>query len=81
MSKIVTKFKTVSPDRYDAFNELYQKDENIMPCELYVDKTTGTIYFIEQERKSIRGMRRELSIFDDYCSGDIENPFENFKKI
>ena len=47
MSKIVTKFKTVSPDRYNAFEELYQQDENIMPCELYVDKTTGTIYFIE----------------------------------
>ena len=47
MSRIVTKFKTVSPDRYDAFQELYQQDENIMPCELYVDKTTGTIYFIE----------------------------------
>jgi hypothetical protein len=47
MSRIVTKFKTVSPDRHDAFEELYQQDENIMPCELYVDKTTGTIYFIE----------------------------------
>ena len=71
MSRIVTKFKTVSPDRYDAFQELYQQDENIMPCELYVDKTTGTIYFIEQERKPTRGIRRELSIFDDYCGGDI----------
>ena len=72
MSRIVTKFKTVSPDRYDAFQELYQQDENIMPCELYVDKTTGTIYFIEQERKLIRGARRKLSILDDYCGGDIE---------
>ena len=81
MSRIVTKFKTVSPDRYDAFQELYQQDENIIPCELYVDKTTGTIYFIEQERKPIRGIRRKLSIFDDYCGGDIENSFENLKKI
>ena len=76
MSRIVTKFKTVSPDRYDAFQELYQQDENIMPCELYVDKTTGTIYFIEQERKTIRGHRRELSLFDDYCGEDIENSID-----
>ena len=76
MSRIVTKFKTVSPDRYDAFQELYQQDENIMPCELYVDKTTGTIYFIEQERKPTRGYRRKLSLFEDYCSGDIENSID-----
>ena len=76
MSRIVTKFKTVSPDRYDAFQELYQQDENIMPCELYVDKTTGTIYFIEQERKPIRGYRRELFLFEDYCGGDIENSID-----
>lgn len=71
MKNIVTKFKTVSPDRYDDFQKLYQQDENIMPCELYVDKTTGTIYFIEQERESFRGIRKELSILDDYCSRDI----------
>lgn len=76
MTRIVTKFKIVSPDRYDAFNELYQQDENIIPCELYVDKTTGTIYFIEQERKSFRGQRRKLSLFEDYCSGDIENSID-----
>lgn len=73
MKNIVTKFKTVSPDRYDDFQKLYQQDENIMPCELYVDKTTGTIYFIEQEREPFRG----ISILD----GDIENSFENLKKI
>ena len=71
MKNIVTKFKTVSPDRYDDFQKLYQQDENIMPCELYVDKTTGTIYFIEQERESFLGMRKKLSILDDYCSRDI----------
>ena len=76
MARIVTKFKTVSPDRYDAFKELYQQNENIMPCELYVDKTTGTIYFIEQERESFRGMRRKLSLFEDYCGGDIENSID-----
>ena len=76
MSRIVTKFKTVSPDRYNAFQELYQQDENIIPCELYVDKTTGTIYFIEQERKSFRGQRRKLSLFEDYCGGDIENSID-----
>ena len=78
MSRIVTKFKTVSPDRYDAFQELYQQDENIMPCELYVDKTTGTIYFIEQERNPMWGSRRELFILDDYRDEDIKNHLETF---
>lgn len=47
MSKIVTKFVSVTQDRFDAFYDKYVEDENIMPCSLYVDKTTGTIYFIE----------------------------------
>ena len=29
MSRIVTKFKTVKPDR---FIEMYEENENIMPC-------------------------------------------------
>ena len=78
MSNIVTKFRTVSPDRYDAFEKLYQQDENIKPCELYVDKTTGTIYFIEQERNPMWGSRRELFILDDYRDEDIKNHLETF---
>lgn len=76
MNKKVTTFKTVKPDSYDRFVEIYEENENIMPCQLYVDSTTGSIYFIEQERKPLRGYRRKLSLFEDYCSGDIENSID-----
>ena len=76
MNRIVTTFKTVKPDSYDRFVEIYEENENIMPCQLYVDSTTGSIYFIEQERKPLRGQRRELSLFEDYCSGSIENSID-----
>lgn len=76
MNRIVTTFKTVKPDSYDTFVEIYEENENIMPCQLYVDSTTGSIYFIEQERKPLRGQRRELSLFEDYCSGSIENSID-----
>lgn len=76
MNRIVTTFKTVKPDSYDRFVEIYEENENIMPCQLYVDSTTGSIYFIEQERKPLRGQRRELSLFEDYCSGGIENSID-----
>lgn len=72
----VTTFKTVKPDSYDTFVKIYEENENIMPCQLYVDSTTGSIYFIEQERKPLRGKRRELSLFEDYCSGSIENSID-----
>ena len=72
----VTTFKTVKPDSYDTFVKIYEENENIMPCQLYVDSTTGSIYFIEQERKPLRGQRRELSLFEDYCSGSIENSID-----
>ena len=32
MSRIVTTFKTVKPDSYNKFIEMYEKNENIMPC-------------------------------------------------
>lgn len=76
MNRIVTTFKTVKPDSYDTFVKIYEENENIMPCQLYVDSTTGSIYFIEQERKPLRGQRRELSLFEDYCSGSIENSID-----
>ena len=76
MNRIVTTFKTVKPDSYDRFIEIYEENENIMPCQLYVDSTTGSIYFIEQERKPLRGQRRELSLFEDYCGGGIENSID-----
>ena len=76
MNRVVTTFKTVKPDSYDRFVEIYEENENIMPCQLYVDSTTGSIYFIEQERKPLRGQRRELSLFEDYCSGSIENSID-----
>ena len=76
MNRIVTTFKTVKPESYDRFVEIYEENENIMPCQLYVDSTSGSIYFIEQERKPLRGQRRKLSIFDDYCGGDIENSID-----
>lgn len=72
----VTTFKTVKSDSYDTFVKIYEENENIMPCQLYVDSTTGSIYFIEQERKPLRGQRRELSLFEDYCSGGIENSID-----
>ena len=72
----VTTFKTVKPDSYDRFVEIYEENENIMPCQLYVDSSTGSIYIIEQERKPLRGQRRELSLFEDYCSGSIENSID-----
>lgn len=76
MNRIVTTFKTVKPDSYDRFVEIYEENENIMPCQLYVDSTTGSIYFIEQERTPLRGKRRELSLFEDYCGGGIENSID-----
>ena len=76
MNRIVTTFKTVKPDSYDKFVEIYEENENIMPCQLYVDSTTGSIYFIEQERKPLRGQRRELSLFEDYCGRGIENSID-----
>lgn len=76
MNRIVTTFKTVKPDSYNTFVKIYEENENIMPCQLYVDSTTGSIYFIEQERKPLRGQRRELSLFEDYCSGSIENSID-----
>ena len=76
MNRIVTTFKTVKPDSYDTFVEIYEENENIMPCQLYVDSITGSIYFIEQERTPLRGQRRELSLFEDYCSGGIENSID-----
>lgn len=76
---MTTTFKIVKPDRYNTFVKMYEENENIKPCQLYVDSTTGSIYFIEQERKPLRGQRRELSIFDDYCSGGIENSIDFFK--
>ena len=76
MNRVVTTFKTVKPDSYDTFVQIYEENENIMPCQLYVDSTTGSIYFIEQERKPLRGQRRELSLFEDYCSGGIENSID-----
>lgn len=76
MNRVVTTFKTVKPDSYDTFVKIYEENENIMPCQLYVDSTTGSIYFIEQERKPLRGQRRELSLFEDYCSGGIENSID-----
>lgn len=76
MNKKVTTFKTVKPDRYNVFVKMYEENENIMPCQLYVDSTSGSIYFIEQERKPLRGQRRKLSILEDYCGGDIENSID-----
>lgn len=76
MNKKVTTFKTVKPDRYDVFVKMYEENENIMPCQLYVDSTSGSIYFIEQERKPLRGQRRELSLFEDYCSGGIKDSID-----
>ena len=76
MNRIVTTFKTVKPDSYNTFVKMYEENENIMPCQLYVDSATGSIYFIEQERKPIRDIRRKLSIFEDYCGGDIENSID-----
>ena len=32
MNRIVTTFKTVKPDSYNRFIEIYEENENIMPC-------------------------------------------------
>ena len=48
-NKSVSKFKMVQLDDILRFNNFLKENENIVPCNLYVNKEDGTIYFIEQE--------------------------------
>lgn len=52
----VTKFVSISPDKRYLFEQMYETTETIVPAELYVDKTTGRIYFLEQERRPFNGI-------------------------
>ena len=44
-----TKFIYVPLDKIDDFQKAKEKNNNIVPCSVYVNKEECTIYFIEQE--------------------------------
>lgn len=48
-NKSVTKFKMVQLDDMIRFNNFLKENKNVVPCNLYVNKDDGTIYFVEQE--------------------------------
>lgn len=43
------KFKMVQLEDQMKFQKLLNERENLVPCQLYVDKDDGTIYFVEQQ--------------------------------
>lgn len=52
--KPANKFKMVQLDDIYRFNQLQKENnETIVPCQLYVDKETGMIYFVEQQQGEI----------------------------
>lgn len=52
--KPANKFKMVQLDDVYRFNQLQKENsEIIVPCQLYVDKETGMIYFVEQQQGEI----------------------------
>lgn len=51
--KPANKFKMVQLEDQMKFQKLLSERENLVPCQLYVDKDDGTIYFIECSRSYI----------------------------
>ena len=47
--KPANKFKMVQLENQLRFQQLLSEKENLVPCQLYVDKDDGTIYFVEQQ--------------------------------
>ena len=47
--KPANKFKMVQLEDQMKFQKLLNERENLVPCQLYVDKDDGTIYFVEQQ--------------------------------
>lgn len=45
----VTKFIYVPLNKVDDFQKVREGNNNIVPCNVYVNKEECTIYFIEQE--------------------------------
>lgn len=46
--KPANKFKMVQLENQMKFLKLLSERKNLVPCQLYVDKDDGTIYFVEQ---------------------------------
>ena len=51
--KPANKFKMVQLEDQMKFQKLLSERENLVPCQLYVDKDDGTIYFVEQQTGAI----------------------------
>ena len=64
------KYVHISEDRLLDFLALREKNEDIKPCDIYVDKVADIIYFVETPQKPPRGLRRDCNIYEDYL-GDI----------
>lgn len=64
--KNANKFKMVQLNRTYEFNQIQKENsEYIVPCQLYVDKRNGVIYFIEQEQGEVLD-----AIIYDSCIND-----------
>ena len=45
----ITKFIYVSSDKNNEFQKVRERNSNIVPCSVYVNREECTIYFVEQE--------------------------------
>lgn len=66
--KPANKFKMVQLEDQLRFQQLLSEKENLVPCQLYVDKDDGTIYFIEQQTGPI--LDCILHYDEDTCIND-----------
>lgn len=66
--KPANKFKMVQLEDQMKFQKLLNERENLVPCQLYVDKDDGTIYFVEQQTGPILDCM--LHYDEDTCIND-----------
>lgn len=66
--KPANKFKMVQLENQLRFQQLLSERENLVPCQLYVDKDDGTIYFVEQQTGPI--LDCILHYDEDACIND-----------
>lgn len=68
--KSASKFKMVQLEDQIKFQKLMQEKKNLVPCQMYVDKDDGTIYFVEQQTGAIADWKIEQY---NYEMGQIAN--------
>lgn len=63
--KPANKFKMVQLEDRIKFQKILNEKKYLVPCQVYVDKEDGTIYFLEQETGPI--MDITMCNIDDTC--------------